>query len=138
MCVHSVCFTITIRIRKKEPDETGSFLLSRDGVLPEKFRGNLDVARASRADHGIRGCDIRGVDHGSDSAGNREICVHREHVEVGVIENVEHLSAKLEADFFSELPRLGERHIPVRESRAAENVAAHIALRIQSRRSDYG
>jgi hypothetical protein len=68
-------------------------------LLPDKLRSQLYVPRASRTNDRIGGRDVWGEDNGAHDAGTRQIRVHREPIEVRVIQNVEDFAPELQFEF---------------------------------------
>src|ERR1700683_45087 len=96
------------------------------------------MPRAARADDRVRTCHVRRSDHGPNVAGTEQIVVHREHVKIRMVQDVEKLSAKLKTESFVEGPHLRERKIPVLKRRPSEDVAPRVAKRAEGGSRKYG
>ncbi len=96
------------------------------------------MPRSTRSDDGIRCGNVRREHDGTNVVGNAEVGIHSEDVEVRVIEDVEHLAAKLQAHSLFELPHFRQRHVPIDEPGSTEEISAHVALRRVSRWRDHG
>src|SRR5271157_930095 len=72
--------------------------------LPDEFCSQLNVPGAAGAEHRIgSNTQIRGKDRRSHRARNRQVGIHREHVEIGMIQDVEELAPNLHADAITQL-----------------------------------
>src|SRR5262249_34220393 len=63
--------------------------------------------------------------------GVRQISSHRSARKVGMVDYVEHLTPQLEPHPLSKPPDLADRCVPIREARPAQNIAAHVAERVE-------
>ncbi len=96
------------------------------------------MPRAAGADHRVRTGHVRRSDHRPDIAGTEQIVVHREHIEIRMVQHVEKLSAKLKTESLVESPHLRERKIPVLECRPSEDIAPGVAERAEGGSREYG
>ena len=109
--------------------------------LPEEFSPQLNVARTTAPENRIRSGDV-GSELGQScvtgtvgravAEAARKFPVDAR--EIGVVQDVEKLGAKLKRDAFAKLRILAHGKIPVGEVRTPENIPTHITKRSISRR----
>src|SRR5208283_6049012 len=97
------------------------FLLVPTFPLPDNFRPQLNMTRAAGTDDRVGRGDIGREDDQANRGWAGQVRVHSEDVEIGVIQNVEHFTAKLQFHPLIQLPDLGEGEVPVRERRPTKN-----------------
>src|SRR3984957_3708590 len=108
------------------PAPTNAYVSNSDEMLEDELQAELDGAWAAAADDGVGGFDVgRGACEAEVAA--REIFADRTEREDRVIEDVEDFAAELQLEALAEVPGFAERAVPIGESGATEDVAAHVA-----------
>src|ERR1700728_1923129 len=112
-------------------------------ILKRELQSQLDGAASAGADHRVRRGYVRCGTAAAEGLHRR--IVQTESIlaavrigKVGMVENVEELGAELGAEFFPEVPVLGNREIEVSEAGIGKQIARHVSELSQRRRNHNG